>query len=97
MTHKPQFTSGYFFLAIALRNGALFGIKNVEDLAKNGLSSGKPIELRRKDRYLRKPVLRNVTSDGSHDFTLHKDRSCELLRGIVTTAGHRRSVPHEGL
>lgn len=68
------------------------GIKTVEDLAKYDLSSGKPIELRWKDEYLDKPVLRNVTADGPQDVPLHKERFCELLRGIVTTAGYSKSV-----
>ncbi|KAJ5291551.1 hypothetical protein N7478_000802 [Penicillium angulare] len=91
-TKKPQFASGYLLLALALQHGALFGIKSVEDLAKYDLSSGKPIELRWRDEYLEKPVLRNVTAVGPQDVPLHKERFCELLRGIVTTAGYSKSI-----
>lgn len=91
-TKRPQFASGYFLLAIALQHGALFGIETVDDLAKYDLSSGKPIELRWKDEYMKRPVLRNVTADGPQDVPLHKERFCELLRGIVTTAGYSKSV-----
>ena len=45
---------------MALQHGALFGIETVEDLAKYDLSSGRPIELRWKDDYLKLPVLRNI-------------------------------------
>lgn len=64
----------------------------MEDLANYDLSSGKPIELRWKDEYLDKPVLRNVTADGPQDVPLNKERFCELLREIVTTAGYSKSV-----
>ncbi|KAJ6105933.1 hypothetical protein N7512_009450 [Penicillium capsulatum] len=91
-TKRPQFAAGYVLLAIALQHGALFGIRTVEDLAKYDLSSGRPIELRWKDEYLEKPVLRNVTAEGPQDVPLHKERFCELLRGIVTTAGYSKAV-----
>jgi hypothetical protein len=64
----------------------------VEDFAKFDLSSGKPMKLRWKDEYMKKPVLRNVTAEGPQDVPLHKERFCELLRGIVTTAGYSKSV-----
>jgi hypothetical protein len=64
----------------------------VEDLAKYDLSSGRPIELRWKDEYLEKPVLRNVTAEGPQDVPLHKERFCEILRGIATTAGYSKAV-----
>ncbi|KAJ5711789.1 hypothetical protein N7488_005945 [Penicillium malachiteum] len=91
-TKRPQFASGYILLALALQHGALFGIETVEDLARFDLSSGQPIELRWKDEYLKKPVLRNVTADGPQDVPLTKERFCELLRGIVTTAGYNKSI-----
>ncbi|OQE73307.1 hypothetical protein PENNAL_c0089G11954 [Penicillium nalgiovense] len=91
-TKRPQFASGYILLAIALQHGALFGIETVEDFAKFDLSSGKPVELRWKDEYLKKPVLRNVTADGPQDVPLDKVRFCELLRGLVATAGYSKSV-----
>lgn len=64
----------------------------MEDFAQFDLSSGKPMKLRWKDEYLKKPVLRNVTADGPQDVPLHKERFCELLRGIVTTAGYSKSL-----
>ncbi|KAJ5817214.1 hypothetical protein N7447_009447 [Penicillium robsamsonii] len=91
-TKRPQSASGYFLLAIALQHGALFGIETVDDLAKYDLSSGKPIGLRWKDEYMKRPVLRNVTADGPQDVPLHQERFCELLRDIVKTAGYSKSV-----
>jgi hypothetical protein len=91
-TKRPQFASGYILLAIALQHGALFGIETVEDFAKFDLSSGNPMKLRWKDEYLEKPVLRNVTADSPQDIPLDTVRFCELLRGIVTTAGYNTSV-----
>ncbi|KAI3240761.1 hypothetical protein DTO012A7_2460 [Penicillium roqueforti] len=91
-TKRPQFASGYILLAIALQHGALYGIETVEDFARFDLSSGEPIELRWKEEFLEKPVLRNVTADGPQDVPLHKERFCELLRGIVTTAGYNKSL-----
>lgn len=77
---------------MALQHGALFGIETVEDLAQYDLSNGRPIELRWKDEYLKKPVLRNITAAGPQDVPLTKERFCELLRGIVTTAGYSKNV-----
>lgn len=82
-------------LAIALQHGALFGIKTAEDLAKYDLSDGRPIPLRWKDKYLNKPVLRNVTADGPQDVPLTKERFCEILRGRVTAApGYSESLTY---
>lgn len=91
-TKRPQFAAGYILLAIALQHGALFGIETVEDLAQYDLSSGRPIPLRWKDEYLDKPVLRNVTAEGPQDVPLWKERFCELLRGIVITAGYSKGI-----
>lgn len=77
---------------MALQHGALFGIETVEDLAQYDLSSGRPIELRWKDEYLKLPVLRNITAAGPQDIPLTKERFCELLRGTVTTAGYSKNV-----
>jgi hypothetical protein len=41
---------------------------------------------------LEKPVLRNVTADGPQDVPLTKERFCDLLRGIITTAGYYKSI-----
>lgn len=89
---RPQFASGYLLLALALQHGALFGVETVEDLANYDLSSGKPIELRWKDEYLKKPVLRNVTAAGPQDVPLHAEKFAELLTEIVTTAGYSKNM-----
>ncbi|KAJ5318323.1 hypothetical protein N7476_004743 [Penicillium atrosanguineum] len=91
-TKRPQFASGYILLAIALQHGALYGIESVEDFANFDLSGGEPIELRWKEEFLEKPVLRNVTADGPQDVPLTKERFCDLLRGIITTAGYCKSI-----
>jgi hypothetical protein len=91
-TKRPQFAAGYILLAIALQHGALFGIETVDDLANFDLSGGQPIELRWKEEYLEKPVLRNVTAEGPQDVPLDMQRFCGFLRAIITAAGYNKSI-----
>lgn len=64
----------------------------MDDFANFDLSGGQAIELRWKDEYLEKPVLRNVTADGPQDAPLDMQRFCEFLRAIITTAGYNKSI-----
>lgn len=64
----------------------------MDDLANFDLSEGQAIELRWKDEYLEKPVLRNVTADGPQDVPLDMQRFCGFLRAIITTAGYNESI-----
>lgn len=64
----------------------------MEDQATYDVANGRPIPLRWKDEYLEKRVHTNATANGPQDVPLTKERFCEILRGIVTTAGYSESL-----
>jgi hypothetical protein len=88
--------SRYILLAIAQEHGALFGIETVEDLTKFNLSSGKPIELRQKDKYLEMPVLGNVTADGPQG--VHRYSQLAIIKQYQTVHSRQpqsRQIPQQ--
>lgn len=83
---------------IALHDGALFGIKLIEDLATYDLRDGQytEIPLCWEDTALDQPVFRNVTAEGPQEAVLNKQRFCTFLRNILTMAGYsKRATIHD--
>ncbi|ODM23623.1 hypothetical protein SI65_01212 [Aspergillus cristatus] len=92
--YRLQFATGIFLLIIDLADGALFGIKSVEDLAEfdlreSGLSQ---IPLWWKETALNKPIFRNMTAKGPQGVALNKERFCHFLRQILFMAGYSKSA-----
>ncbi|KAJ5652065.1 hypothetical protein N7507_009491, partial [Penicillium longicatenatum] len=87
-SNRPQFASGDLLLGLALAHGALFDIKNKEDLASFDLSYGEN-PLCWKEDYKKKPIFRNVTATGAQDSPLTSNVFTSYLHHIFNAAGYR--------
>lgn len=81
-------------LIIAIKNGALWGIDTLDDIAEYDLRHGSRTEipLRWRSEYLEAPVFRNVTAQGPQEEPLTKERFCYFLRWVFIAAGYSKQA-----